>query len=224
SDPTEFALLVRAGADDWGGVSPVTADHVNPERPWPHLDDLARRTADLGFTLRERLTAHPEYIHRADEWLDPAMHAPVTALADPMSGLAAVASAEAGGSASRKTPPEPASHAPEQPAGASAPGAPARNSSKTDPSAPSAADSAPHAQDSRSYARRGAGTTIARLAEEAAGDPLSLGDDDWTRLLLATGTDLESVVATADDVRRYTVGEAVSLVVNRNLTSSGFRS
>ncbi len=41
SDPAEFDLLVRAGADDWGGVSPLTADHVNPERPWPHLDDLA---------------------------------------------------------------------------------------------------------------------------------------------------------------------------------------
>ena len=50
SDPEEFALLVRAGADDWGGVSPLTADHVNPERPWPHLDDLTARTAQLAST------------------------------------------------------------------------------------------------------------------------------------------------------------------------------
>ena len=64
SDPAEFDLLVRAGADDWGGVSPLTADHVNPERPWPHLDDLAARTAELGFELRERLTAHPEFVAR----------------------------------------------------------------------------------------------------------------------------------------------------------------
>ena len=55
-------LLLRAGVDDWGGVSPLTPDHVNPERPWPHLDDLARLTADAGFTLVERLTAHPEYV------------------------------------------------------------------------------------------------------------------------------------------------------------------
>ena len=67
SDPAEFDLLVRAGADDWGGVSPLTADHVNPERPWPHLDDLAARTAELGFELRERLTAHPEFVRDADD-------------------------------------------------------------------------------------------------------------------------------------------------------------
>ena len=72
SDPAEFDLLVRAGADDWGGVSPLTADHVNPERPWPHLDDLAARTAELGFELRERLTAHPEFVRDADTWIDPA--------------------------------------------------------------------------------------------------------------------------------------------------------
>ncbi len=73
SDPAEFELLLRAGADDWGGVSPLTADHVNPERPWPHLADLEARTAELGFALRERLTAHPEYIREAATWIDPAL-------------------------------------------------------------------------------------------------------------------------------------------------------
>ena len=75
SDPDELALLVRAGVDDWGGVSPLTADHVNPERPWPHLDDLAARTAELGFDLQERLTAHPEFVDDAATWLDPAVRA-----------------------------------------------------------------------------------------------------------------------------------------------------
>ncbi len=89
SDPAEFDLLVRAGADDWGGVSPLTADHVNPERPWPHLDELATRTADLGFTLSERLTAHPEYVLDAGEWIDPGLRAGVARLADPETGLAA---------------------------------------------------------------------------------------------------------------------------------------
>ena len=74
SDPAEFELLLRAGADDWGGVSPLTADHVNPERPWPHLSDLADRTAELGFALQERLTAHPEYIRDPATWIDPALH------------------------------------------------------------------------------------------------------------------------------------------------------
>ena len=68
---------MRAGIDDWGGVSPLTADHVNPERPWPHLDDLAALTAASGFTLQERLTAHPEYVRDADRWIDPALHAAV---------------------------------------------------------------------------------------------------------------------------------------------------
>src|SRR5690606_24009904 len=88
SDRSELELLARAGADAWGGVSPLTADHVNPDRPWPHLGELADRTAELGFTLRERLTAHPEYVREPAIWLDPAMRAPVAALAGP-DGLAA---------------------------------------------------------------------------------------------------------------------------------------
>ncbi|MEU4679392.1 bifunctional FO biosynthesis protein CofGH [Micromonospora sp. NPDC023737] len=84
----EYDLLLRAGIDDWGGVSPVTPDHVNPERPWPQLDELARRTADGGFTLRERLTIYPEYVRAGDPWLDPRVLAHVTALADGETGLA----------------------------------------------------------------------------------------------------------------------------------------
>ncbi|NEE58052.1 hypothetical protein G3M55_77590, partial [Streptomyces sp. SID8455] len=67
----EYALLIGAGIDDWGGVSPLTPDHVNPERPWPHIEELAERTADSGFTLRERLTIYPEFIQRGEPWLDP---------------------------------------------------------------------------------------------------------------------------------------------------------
>ncbi|WP_084603842.1 7,8-didemethyl-8-hydroxy-5-deazariboflavin synthase CofG [Microbacterium ginsengisoli] len=175
SDETEFELLVRAGADDWGGVSPLTADHVNPERPWPHLDDLARRTAELGFTLRERLTAHPEFVRDPDGWIDPDLRPAVARLADPDSGLAGDA-------------------APALRRG----GAPA--------------------------ASRRSGGDLARLAEAAASAPGDLDDGDWVRLLTATGSGLDTLTATADDVRRYTVGETVSIVVNRNLTSTGFRA
>lgn len=87
TDAGELALLLRAGVDDWGGVSPLTPDHVNPERPWPHLDDLARLTAASGFTLRQRLTVHAPYVHDRERWLDPALHAHVAAHADP-AGLA----------------------------------------------------------------------------------------------------------------------------------------
>ncbi|MDY7085709.1 MAG: bifunctional FO biosynthesis protein CofGH [Actinomycetota bacterium] len=84
----EFALLLRAGIDDWGGVSPVTPDHVNPERPWPQIDLLRERSAEAGFALRERLTIYPEYVRRgAEGWLDPRLAAHVAALAGP-DGLA----------------------------------------------------------------------------------------------------------------------------------------
>jgi len=88
SAPSELARLLAAGADDWGGVSPLTPDHVNPERPWPHLDDLADWSARAGFTLTERLTAHPEYVLGGEPWLDPRVAGHVAALADPATGLA----------------------------------------------------------------------------------------------------------------------------------------
>jgi FO synthase len=84
----EHALLLRAGIDDWGGVSPVTPDHVNPERPWPLIDELAERTAAAGFTLRERLTVYPRYVRAgAGQWIDSRLTGHVAALAAP-DGLA----------------------------------------------------------------------------------------------------------------------------------------
>lgn len=88
TDANEHGLLIRAGINDWGGVSPVTADHVNPERPWPNIEDLARLTRNSGYLLRERLTAHPEFVKRSDTWIDERLHQHVVALAEPESGLA----------------------------------------------------------------------------------------------------------------------------------------
>src|SRR5690349_15435657 len=84
----EYSLLLRAGIDDWGGVSPVTPDHVNPERPWPQIEALRAQSRAAGFTLRERLTIYPEYVSRGESWLDPRLAAHVAALADPATGLA----------------------------------------------------------------------------------------------------------------------------------------
>ena len=67
--PDTFGSLIRAGINDWGGVSPVTPDHVNPEAPWPHLDRLARETAREGKALTERLTVYPAYVERLDAWV-----------------------------------------------------------------------------------------------------------------------------------------------------------
>ncbi len=92
----QHTLLLRAGIDDWGGVSPLTPDHVNPERPWPAIEELAARTASCGFTLAERLTIYPEYVTRGVPWLDPRLAGPVAALADPATGLAIAGAIPAG--------------------------------------------------------------------------------------------------------------------------------
>ncbi len=78
----DFGVLLEAGIDDWGGVSPVTADHVNPERPWPALDRLREVTEAAGMTLAPRLTVYPEFAADPGHWLDPAMAFPVLDRAD----------------------------------------------------------------------------------------------------------------------------------------------
>jgi FO synthase len=71
--PTALELLVRSGLNDWGGVSPVTIDFINPEAPWPEWVELERRTRDAGYDLRERLCVYPEYIVERPEFFDPGM-------------------------------------------------------------------------------------------------------------------------------------------------------
>jgi FO synthase len=69
--PGVLEKLVAAGINDWGGVSPLTPDHVNPEAPWPHLAQLARDTGSAGKYLDQRLTLYPRYLAEADTWLSP---------------------------------------------------------------------------------------------------------------------------------------------------------
>ena len=75
--PDAYPRLIAAGINDWGGVSPVTPDHVNPEAPWPHLQELQQRTATTGKLLTERLAVYPAYAVDADRWLDPDLVTPV---------------------------------------------------------------------------------------------------------------------------------------------------
>lgn len=76
----QFEIYLDAGINDWGGVSPLTIDWVNPEAPWPHLDELSGRTEEAGFELRPRLPVYPEYIE--PDWIDPVLYADVVAAAD----------------------------------------------------------------------------------------------------------------------------------------------
>src|SRR6185436_10107960 len=84
----QYDLILRAGIDDWGGVSPLTPDHVNPERPWPALDELAVVTEEAGYDLVQRLTAQPPYVQAGAAWIDPRVQGHVAALADPDTGFA----------------------------------------------------------------------------------------------------------------------------------------
>jgi FO synthase len=76
-DTDDLGPLLDAGIDDWGGVSPITADHVNPERPWPAVDVLRAASESRGLALAPRLTVYPEFALAPDRWLDPALRFPV---------------------------------------------------------------------------------------------------------------------------------------------------
>ncbi len=80
--PGVLPQLVNAGINDWGGISPLTPDHVNPEAPWPHLDNLARETAAAGKFLDQRLTIYPEFALDPDKWLDPQLKFPILKQSD----------------------------------------------------------------------------------------------------------------------------------------------
>jgi FO synthase len=74
-----YPFLLRAGINDWGGISPLTPDFINPEKPWPHIERLAERTAEEGFELTERLSVYPEYVPQ-DEFLDDGLRTRVRAM------------------------------------------------------------------------------------------------------------------------------------------------
>jgi FO synthase len=103
--PDDLASLVAAGINDWGGVSPVTPDHVNPEAPWPHLHRLADMTADAGKHLVERLAVYPAYAQNPTKWIDGALHGRVLAWID-SDGFARSESWRAGGITPPEAPPK----------------------------------------------------------------------------------------------------------------------
>lgn len=192
TDAAELQLLVRAGIDDWGGVSPLTPDHVNPERPWPQIEDLARLTGEGGYTLRERLTAHPHYLREARDgadWLDDRLRDRVLALADDY-GLA------------------------RQDALLGA------FPSSTLLSAGYMRDLAAPGHKYPALNGMGGGGRLGSLIEDVAGDPAGADDAAWVELLGARGSDLEELAALADQVRRARVGDAVTYAVNRNIDAS----
>ncbi len=71
--PESYGLYLQAGINDWGGVSPLTPDYINPEAPWPELAALSRKTAEAGFVLRARLPIYPEFILQGEKFIPPSL-------------------------------------------------------------------------------------------------------------------------------------------------------
>ena len=80
--PGVYQKLIDAGLNDWGGISPVTPDHVNPEAPWPAIAELARKSAEAGKLLVNRLPVYPAYVRAADDWLAPDIATRVRRMSD----------------------------------------------------------------------------------------------------------------------------------------------
>ncbi|MFG1816076.1 bifunctional FO biosynthesis protein CofGH [Kribbella sp. NPDC049174] len=227
-DLTECRALLDAGIDDFGGVSPLTPDHVNPERPWPQIDDLAKVTADAGFTLRERLTAHPEYLR--EPWLDPRLISHVEALVDPATGLANEDAMPVGlpwqepdggwdsvGRTDLHTAIDTEGRRTETRSDFDAAYGD-WDVLREDVAARRAADSsaAEQALDRTGAPERIEAETKAALAA-AERDPAGLSDAQALTLMTATGPALDALASLADDLRKATVGDDVTYVVNRNI-------
>ena len=226
----QYDLILRAGIDDWGGVSPLTPDHVNPERPWPAIDELAAHTAQAGFTLRERLTIYPPYLR--EPWLDPRLARHVAALADPATGLAAADARPAG--LPWQEPDGGWGHLGQDGSGRTDLHVTIDTAGRThdrredfaevygdwDEIAERTGFPAPAPSSRQDEAGAPAilrpGETAAAL-RQAERDPAALTDDQALALLAADGPDLEALAGIADALRREVIGDDVTYVVTRNI-------
>ena len=195
----DFGVLLDCGIDDWGGVSPVTADFVNPERPWPSLDLLREVTEAHGKALAPRLTAYPEFVRDPDRWLDPAMRFPVMDRSD-AEGLGRD---------------DPGAVHVERRADAVNVGTGAevvligrRSTAWYSGAATDPVTLVP----GRAYAGGAVGEVLTgiRLGQE-------LDEDEIVTLFAARGPEVAAVAALADDVRHRRVGDDVTYVRNRNI-------
>ncbi|MBO0611301.1 bifunctional FO biosynthesis protein CofGH [Myceligenerans salitolerans] len=259
-DLAECTALLDAGIDDWGGISPLTPDHVNPERPWPSLDRLRETVEEHGFTLRPRLTVHPQYVLQGEPWLDPRISAHVAALADddglarpgvkpsglpwqePDGGFVAAGRTDLhetvdteGRTTDRRTDFDAVygdwqglrdevadrNHA-ESLAEAGDDHATSRGETATttqDGVVAPANDTGAGASGSaaRPAPSSGIGREGKAALDAAERDPAGLTDDQALTLMTAEGELLDRVAELADHLRRDTVGDDVTYVVNRNI-------
>ncbi|MGD9530666.1 MAG: 7,8-didemethyl-8-hydroxy-5-deazariboflavin synthase CofG, partial [Pseudonocardia sp.] len=197
----DIGPLLDAGIDDWGGVSPVTADHVNPERPWPAVDVLRRACEERGLTLAPRLTVYPEYALDPSRWLDPALHFPVLDRGD-AEGLGRD---------------DPGAIWPERHAAAAnvGTGAEVVQVGRRSTAWYSGADVTPQVLIPGATEPSQAGAVAEVLSGVRAGQ--EPGIDELVTLFSARGPEVRAVAALADELRARAVGDTVTYVVNRNI-------
>jgi 7,8-didemethyl-8-hydroxy-5-deazariboflavin synthase CofH subunit/7,8-didemethyl-8-hydroxy-5-deazariboflavin synthase CofG subunit len=197
----DFGHLLDAGIDDWGGVSPVTADHVNPERPWPALDRLREVTETKGFALAPRLTVYPEVALDPTRWLHPDTRFPVLDRSD-AEGLG------------RDDPggvfPEQIKAAVEAGTGAEVVQIGRRNTAWY-----SGAPVAPPTLVPAS-GRHGWHGPVGEVLEGVLLGQ-EVGEDEITTLFSARGAEVAAIAQVADELRRAVVGDVVTYVRNRNI-------
>ncbi|MBA3349565.1 MAG: 7,8-didemethyl-8-hydroxy-5-deazariboflavin synthase CofG, partial [Actinobacteria bacterium] len=184
--PEAYGVYLEAGVSDWGGVSPVTPDHVNPEAPWPELESLRRVTEERGFLLVQRLPVYPAYCSTPEaraRWIDRGLRPKILDATD-AEGFTRTDTWYAGAN----RPPPPASQRSVEAAGDGAWRVPGR------------------------VVR----PAVAGLLERAA-DGDELDEEDLATLFSASGAEAEQLYSVADDLRRATVGDDVTYVVNRNI-------
>jgi FO synthase len=186
-NPDGLAQMIAAGINDWGGVSPVTPDHVNPEAPWPALDRLAARTDAAGKLLVERLAIYPAYARDPGRWLDPALRTPVLQAID-AEGLARIDDWVPGAGA-----PPPLTH----------------------PALRAGSPLSRIAGEGAERSEAGEGKLASILDRAAAGEPL--GEADIVQLFQARGEAFAHVCKAADQLRQRVSGDVVSYVVTRNI-------
>ncbi len=203
----DFGHLLDAGIDDWGGVSPITADHVNPERPWPGLDRLAEVTEAHGHVLAPRLTIHPSFVLDPERWLDEANRFPVMDRSD-AEGLA------------RDDPgaflPERIEAAIDAGTGAEVVQVDDRNTAWYSGAEAEPAMLVPPHEPDIVHTVPTMGGAVAEVLEGVLGG-MRVDEDQIVTLFSARGPEVRAVAAVADELRRRTVGDPVTWVHNRNI-------
>ena len=197
--PGALARLIEAGLDDWGGVSPVTPDHVNPEAPWPHLVELERATEAAGKSLAPRLPLHSRFVLDLERWV--------------ARNCAAQCLPRATARGSGGIPAGMRGDAEQAPAFAAANGG---SESPREPVGNATAAASTPAFFGADFIQRRASPSLAHVLDRVReGTPLD--EAQVVRLFEARGGEARAVCEAADRLRRERNGDVVSYVVNRNI-------